>query len=179
MNLIDLSSRDRSALRRMLREAKEVDHYQRVLAILELDRGRSATQVAETLGVTRQSVYNWAKLWSAEGDPLGLKSQWGEGRPTCWTDEMLSLLEQAMKRRPEEFGFVAMNWTVGLLQEYLYLQCGRKLSDDTIRRRLALWGYVWKRYRYTLPVDPEREKKTGDSTDSTVVAAGFGDARDG
>jgi hypothetical protein len=47
--------------RRLLGQLKAVTDarpYRRTLAVLELDRGRSAAEVAEMLGVTRQSVYN-------------------------------------------------------------------------------------------------------------------------
>jgi hypothetical protein len=57
-------------------------------------------------------------------------------------------------------GYDAVNWTVPLLQEHLRTCAGRWLSDDTIRRELDRLGYTWKRFRYVLPPDPEREKKT-------------------
>ena len=53
-----------------------------------------------------------------------------------------------------------MNWTVPLLRAYFHDQADCWLSEDTIRRQLQRLGYVWKRYRYVLPPDPEREKKT-------------------
>jgi hypothetical protein len=59
------------------------------------------------------------------------------------------------------FGHLATGWTVPLLQQVLAQ--GRPepaLSEDTIRRRLHERGYVWKRFRYVLSPDPQREKKT-------------------
>jgi transposase len=68
-------------------------------------------------------------------------------------------------------GYLGMNWTVPLLQEYLYDQAGCWLSEDSIRRQLQRLGYVWKRYRYVLPPDPEREKKTRHPPPPGAVAA--------
>ena len=64
-----------------------------------------------------------------------------------------------------------MNWTVPLLREYLYDRTSLWLSEDTIRRRLQRLGYVWKRYRYVLPPDPEREKKKCAPSAVAVLAA--------
>jgi transposase len=43
--------------------------YRSTLTVLELDRSRSAAEVAEMLGVTRQSVYNWAAAFAREHAP--------------------------------------------------------------------------------------------------------------
>ena len=74
-NLSRLTQRQRSRLRRQLATTTDVRLYRRTLAVLELDRGRSATEVAEMLGVTRQSVHNWAGLFTRDHDP----SAWPTG----------------------------------------------------------------------------------------------------
>jgi hypothetical protein len=48
---------------------------------------------------------------------------------------------------------------VPILQDYLEGAGGRRLSEDTIRRQQRRLDYVWKRSRYVLPPDPQREKK--------------------
>jgi hypothetical protein len=40
--------------------------------VIELDRGRSAIEVAEMLGVTPQSVYNWAAAFEQDHAPESL-----------------------------------------------------------------------------------------------------------
>jgi transposase len=132
------------------------------VALLELDRGRCVADVAQALGVTRQSVYNWAYAFGACPAPAALRDQYGGGRPTLWTEKLETLLQSGLGQRPEEVGLRGVNWTVALLQEHLYSRSGQWLSDDTIRRALDRLGYVWKRYRYVLPPDPQREKKTPD-----------------
>ena len=59
-------------LERQLREAEDVPLYRRTLALLEVARGRSVAEVARALGVSRQSIYNWAAAYSADYDPLAL-----------------------------------------------------------------------------------------------------------
>ena len=46
-----------------------------------------------------------------------------------------------------------------LLQEVLEIATEQWVSDDTLRRALDRLNYVWKRPRYDLDPDPEREKK--------------------
>ena len=162
MSTVQLNSTQRRKLRIQLRRAEGASYYRRLLAILELDRGTSVAAVAAALGVTRQSIYNWVHSFAACPDPTGLQDQYGAGRPSAWTEELRRLLLASLGQRPDALGYAAVNWTVPLLQEHLSCCGGRLLSDDTIRRELDRLGYVWKRYRYVLPPDPEREKKTRD-----------------
>src|SRR4051794_16834054 len=60
MSIVQLTSSQRHKLQVELRRADDASHYRRLLAILELDRGKTVAEVAATLDVTRQSVYNWA-----------------------------------------------------------------------------------------------------------------------
>ncbi len=119
--------------------------------------------------VTRQSVYNWANCFLASPDPTALEDHYGLGRPRAWTEDLVPLLQASLQQRPADLGYLGMNWTVRLLQEHLYRCGGTWLSENTIRRQLDEMGYVWKRFRYVLRPDPEREKKTRDS----AAMAGF------
>jgi transposase len=160
MTILHLTSSQRRQLRAGLRQTDDASYFRRLLAISELDRGATVAEVAEQLGVTRQSVYNWARLYEAERQVGALRDGYGIGRPSLWTEELEALLQDAMQQRPDQLGFPGPNWTVPLLQEYLQRCGGWRLSDDTIRRQLRRLDYVWKRCRYVLPPDPEREKKT-------------------
>ena len=60
-------------------------------------------------------------------------------------------------------GMAIVRRAVPLLRQQLATWDGRWLSEDSIRRQLHEMGYVWKRTRYELPADPEKEKKTAHS----------------
>ncbi len=171
MRLLHLTPSQRRQLRAGLHQAGDVRHYQRVLALLELDRGESVAAVASRLGVTRQTIYNWAGAFEQVPRLATLGDQYGVGRPSLWTEELRQRLRRALRRRPGAFGYAVPNWTVPLLQELLARDGGPQMSDDTIRRQLHDLGYVWKRYRYVLPPDPEREKKTRPAPAAAGVAA--------
>jgi transposase len=62
---------------------------------------------------------------------------------------------------PERCGYHATHWTVPLLQDQVRLNLGIQCSQVTIWRCLHRLGYVWKRPRYVLVPDPQREKIYG------------------
>lgn len=155
-----LTTWQRRRLRRQLKETLDAHVYRRTLAVLEVDRGKPIAQVAETLGVSRQSIYNWVEAYQESHDPTALWDDDRSGRPSLWTDETEAVMKVLLAQSPDELGYYAVNWTVPLLQEQLQDDTGVRFSDDTIRRELRRLGYVWKRGRYELAPDPELEKKT-------------------
>src|SRR5262245_16873296 len=112
-----------------------------------------------------------ADSFAADPGPAALRDRYGVGRPSVWTAALQALLLAALQRRPEELGYAGVNWTVPLIQEHLDYWGGRRLSEDTIRRELDRLGYVWKRFRYVLPPDPQRDKKTRHPASAAGTAA--------
>src|SRR4051812_25459817 len=111
MSIVQLTAWQRRKLRTQLRRADDASYYRRLLALLELDRGRSVAAVADLLRVTRQSVYNWARSFAACPDPAILQDQYGIGRPSVWTEELQTLLLSSFEHRPDELGYAGLNWT--------------------------------------------------------------------
>jgi transposase len=160
MSIIPLSTSQRRRLQAALGEARDARLYRRFLALLALDRGEPVSRVAASLGVTRQSLYNWVRAYRRSCDPHALADRYGAGRPMLWDEGLRRRLRGWLRQTPDRLGYAAVHWTVPLLREHLERRGGRRLSDDTIRRELDRQGYVWKRFRYVLPPDPEAEKKT-------------------
>jgi len=152
-------------------QADDVRLYRRTLALLMWGRGTSVTEIATLLQVRRQSVYNWLASYTSTSDPARLRDAARSGRPPYWTDQIEALLADAIATPPDQLGFLAVNWTVPLLQDHLEHACSIRFSDDTIRRALHRLGYVWKRYRYVLDEDPDLEKKTPYSGSTARFAA--------
>lgn len=163
MNKINLTTRERLQLRTKLRQARDVHVYRRTLAILDYDRGEPVSAVAQLLGVSRQSVYNWIVRFQEQSGAAGLIDAPRSGRPARAGETFDVQLSILLMLSPERFGYHARHWTVRLLQDQLRQNTGEEYSDDTIRRSLHRLGFVWKRPRYVLAPDPEREKKTPNS----------------
>ena len=162
MNAGFLTAAQRQHLRAQLRQARSARLYRRTLAILEVDAGTSVTQVAESLAVSRQSVHNWLDAFLRDGTPEALNDRPRPGRPSLLTAPLRDWLRRALAHRPECWGYQAMNWTVPLLQDFLATYGGVRVSQDSLRCELHDQRRVWKRFRYVLQPDPEREKKTPD-----------------
>ncbi len=171
MSRSNLKHWQRRRLRQQLKRASDARTYRRTLAVLELDRGRSATDIAAMLGVTRQSVHNRSAAFAREPDPSVLSDEDPSGRPPVLAEQVEGLLPSLMGRSPQDLGYPHTDWTVPLLQQELEQGLGLRPSDETVRRRLRRLGYVWKRPRYVLDPDPEREKKTADSVANPGPAA--------
>lgn len=159
MSELRLTATQRRWLQAARKAPPSTGYYRRATALLALDEGQSVAAVAELLGVSRQSVYNWSRAFVQSPRPETLADDFGGGRPSLWTEETCTLLCECFRHRPQELGYTGMNWTVTLLRTCLLDRTGLWLSDDTIRRQLQRLGYVWKRSRYVLPADPQREKK--------------------
>ena len=159
MSELSLNSWQRRRLQRQLRQTHDARVYRRTLALLQVDRGYSLSQIARELLVTRQSVYNWIHEYTQDHDPTLLADVARSGRPSFWADAVRKQLLWLMRQTPEQLGDLAAAWTAPLLLLELEQRVGTRPSARTLRRELNRLGYVWKRGRYTLDPDPELEKK--------------------
>jgi transposase len=158
-----LTVAQRRALERELARAHDAALFRRILALLEVDAGCSVGEVAQRLRVDRRSVQRWIARYRRQASIEALRHQPGQGRPRRWDQALEARLEVALSQRPTDFGYVGTGWTVPLLQQWLAGdRPGPRLSPATLRRRLRERDDVWKRFRYVLSPDPQREKKTPD-----------------
>lgn len=78
---VQLNASNRTYLEDLLRKGElPVKIYRRALALLELDRGKSYTAVAETVQVTNTTVSTWSKKYREVGLTM-LTDQPRSGRP--------------------------------------------------------------------------------------------------
>ena len=78
---LKLSKADREYLESLLKKGKlTAKVFKRATGLLELDRGKTFQAVAETLGVSRQSVDNWRDKYQREG-LKSLQDKPRSGRP--------------------------------------------------------------------------------------------------
>ena len=78
---VQLSSSDREYLEALTRQGEQTAKaYRRAFALLELDRGRTYTQVSETVRVTIATLSGWAAKYLENGLEV-LQDQPRSGRP--------------------------------------------------------------------------------------------------
>jgi len=158
MSRLNLTSWQRRRLQRQLAETRDARLFRRTLAVLEFDHGRSAADLARMLGVTRQAVYDWIETYTEGHDPASLEDRAGRGRPRSLDEDQEHLLEALLDASPQDLGYPHTSWTLALLQEVLEIATELRVSQDTLRRALHRLDCLWKRPRYDLIPDPEREK---------------------
>jgi transposase len=160
-----LSAEERRHLQRRLHQTKELSEYRRIAALLAMDDGVAAADVARWLGVSRQCVYQWqARFEDSSRSASGMVQRTRTGRPSQWNEDTIAFLRAALHQSPDELGFPAVNWTVNFLIEHLHNSLGFCPGEESLREQLHKLGYVWKRPRYVLAQDPLREKKTRTAT---------------
>lgn len=171
MSSLHLNTRQRRQLHAQLHTARTARLYRRTLAMVELAQGKPLAPLARTLGVNRRTLYYWLERYTAQHDPTALGDGKSSGRPSLWTPQLQTVLEQSLAQKPAHWGYQASEWTVPLLIEHLATQSGQRVSDATLRRQLRRMGYVWKRPRYVLQPDPAREKKARHTAPAAAAGA--------
>jgi transposase len=171
MSRLNLTTWQRRRLRRQLAETRDARLSRRTLAILEFDHGRPVADIARMLGGTRQGAYEWIQTYTQDHDPTSLVDGGGRGRHPLLDEDQEHLLESLLAVPPQDLGYPNVGWTVRPLQEVLEIGTEQRVSEDTLRRALHRLDYVWKRPRYDLIPDPEREEKTPHSPANPSSAA--------
>ena len=161
-----LSRRERAKMQDLIAHPHDARQTLRAYALLWLDEGESVPEVARRLGVTRQTVYNWASRVLARSD-LALDARLLDaprcGRPCTATGIIDPLIDAVIERDPRELDYRSTIWTAALLVEYLRDQHHLVVSDDSVRAALARLQIRWKRPRHHLALRSEtwRQAKGG------------------
>lgn len=142
-----------------MRTTQDARLARRLMAVLQVLEGESAGRVAERMGVSRRAVYGWLERLGRDGQPEALADEPRSGRPPRLSPKQLRRLGQLLTHSPLAFGLCCTEWTVATLRAQLVSEGGPEVSDDTLRTAVHRLGYRYKRPRYSLAPDPEREKK--------------------
>jgi len=176
MRELALTATERRELEQQLRETRDAGVYRRTLAILEADDGRPIAELARLFRTSRPSIYHWIDGYQEGRDPKRLLDRRGGNHPSVWTAELQVFLEASLAQPPDHFGYQAVEWTVPLLREHLAHRGIGPPSTPSIRRQMWALGYVWKRPRYVLDPDRDREKKGSHPARNRPSAAALGQA---
>lgn len=131
---VQLSDSDRTYLENLLSKGSlPARTYKRALALLELDRGRTFTAVADMVGVVLQTVSGWATKYKTDGLAF-LTDKPIPGRPVTITgEERARITALACSNPPEGYG----RWSLRLLAEKaVELEYIEAVSYGEVRRIL-------------------------------------------
>jgi transposase len=148
VNVISLSSNQKLQLHLELTNTGDLRVYRRATALLALHDGLPPRQVANLLGISRQTVYNWISNYGREVKNLNLADSPRCGRPSLWTEDLQSFIRQTIAQSPAQFGYETAHWTARTLQARVASSRGTQISKEALRQYLRGLNYEWKNGRY-------------------------------
>jgi transposase len=131
---VKLVEADRAFLEALIRKGElKARAYRRALGLLELDRGKSFTEVAKTLQVSLPSVSNWAKEYQQRGLQV-IQDQPRSGRPIVIDGQQRAKITALACSEPPE-GYA--QWSLGLLADKaIELGYVEEISHTEVRKIL-------------------------------------------
>ena len=165
--ILGFSARDYSHIQAALKSTPDKRSYQRLSALSYLIQGKSISEVADLMGVSRQSIHNWINTFKSNHRPTDLADSNRIGRPHSATAITPKRILEALAKTPYSLGYQANSWTVALLAHYLSNHHNCIIEPATLRRRMKAMGLRYKRPRYVYSEkDPNRAQKKGRSSES-------------
>jgi transposase len=140
----------------------------RVRALHGVELGFSATDLAELLGVSRETVSRWWSAYAAAG--LDALPQDRTGRPLgsgrILTEEQAGRLQQLINANsPEALGIPHTLWTSRAVRALIRQEFGIDLAARTVRKYLHNWGYTSKKpRRHARQQDPDEVREWLENT---------------
>jgi len=159
---------ERRQLLRLLDQTHDATQLRRAQGLLWLHEGRTVTEVAGLLRVSRQTLYNWAQAFTERSD-LWLADRLLDaprsGRPPTALGIIDPLIDAVIEDDPRDYGYRATAWTAPLLRRYLGEVHAIETSRKSVSRAIARLGIRWKRPRHRLGLRPDtwRQAKGGSS----------------
>ena len=148
-----LTPRERAQLRDPVASTPRARLLRRAQALLWLAQGESPADMADRLGVRRQTLYNWAaRFRDRRGGDLGERLDDGprSGRPRTALGIIDPLLREVIEDDPRDWGYRAAAWTAGLLQQFLADAHGLAVCRQSVSAAIDRLRYHWKRPRHRL-----------------------------
>lgn len=153
MTYMEFNSKERVMLEHIISAAPDARQVRRTYALIWLDEGEPVSEIAQRLGVSRQSVYNWA-IRVQQRDDIELQSRLADaprrGRPCTAKGIIDSLVEEVIDTDPHQLGYRSTVWTAPLLVSYLSREPAIAVSADSVSRALTRLRIKWKRPRHPL-----------------------------
>src|SRR6266436_3238671 len=141
----------------------EVLEALRLRALRGCELGLSECDVAQVLGVARETVSRWWAAYRASGlDGLpGERSGRPLGSGRFLTDEQAARIQQLIdSNSPQDLGIAAPLWSRAAVRDLIKKEHGIDLAVRTVGLYLARWGYTAKKpSRHANDQDPEEVRE--------------------
>lgn len=122
----------------------DIRSVKRISAMLRIHEGQSVSKVAEILGVTIQTVYNWLKGFLLKGT-ASFQFRYSSGRKPKLTKAQKQELKQCILLAPTEHGYECGCWNTILIQDLIYNKWGVLYHRGYICQILSNLGLSWQK----------------------------------
>lgn len=176
MAIVSLSSKERQLLETLIVQTSSARALRRAQALLWLDGGESAEEIAQRLVVSRRTLYYWVERFAGRDD-RDLASRLADaprsGRPPTAQGIIDPLIDAVIETDPRECGYRSTVWTAPLLRQYLAEHHQLQISQRSVSYALGRLGIIWKRPRHDLSRCPTtwRQAKGGSNAGLRAAAA--------
>jgi transposase len=148
-----LTGKERRVVEEIATHAADPKALRRAQAVLWREKGESTREVAERLGVSRRTIFNWGARFHARQEvdiPHRLGDGSRSGRPRTAYEIIDPLIDRLIDQDPRTLGYRTTVWTAPLLRHYLAEEQGIKVSRQSVSLALARLRIKWKRPRHHL-----------------------------
>jgi transposase len=113
----------------MAKKGRRATNEERLAAIQMYDNGLSADRIAEIMGVSRSSVFDWIANYR-EGGLAAISTKFASGRPTALADsEMIQLFTMINGKDPRAYSFGVALWTRSLIRDLIKKKFSKDVSE--------------------------------------------------
>ena len=136
-------------LRRLAKGDPDPRVRRRAQAVFMLAQGESVLAVARWFRTAPHRVRAWRR-WYLEGGRDRLADDRRTGRPPKLGPAELALLDEALDRGPQAYGWPVTVWSIRDLCEFLWQHRQVRVSVYTMHRAVQALGYRYRRPRHDL-----------------------------
>ena len=129
--------------------SQEVLHWRRQRAIDLLEAGKAPAEVAEFLGVDRNTVYRWRRHYRREGQH-GIAARVIPGRPPRLRPEQRDALLHCLEQGARAHGFATDRWTRQRVATLIQQMFGVTFCPFHVGRILAANGWELRQPQRTI-----------------------------
>ncbi len=151
------------ALQDEIRRSHEARYDHRLHAVLLVAQGMSCGQVAHLLGDSPRIVAYWVRRFEDEG-LAGLAETPRPGRPRKLNDEQFDLINEALRKRPADYGLTGNLWDGKTLAAFIKERWDLELGVRQCQRFFRQLGFRLRKPRPMIahadPQEQEAYKKT-------------------
>ena len=147
------------AVKSAMNDTKNLRLFKRYQAILKHLKEQPISEIADFLGCSEKTVYNYVNAYKVNG-LAGLVPGESPGRPRHLTEEQeQEVYDTIVNQMPVDVDFPAeMNWTSFLIRDWIEQEYDVTFSDRGVRALLHRLGFSYTKPTYTLAkADPEKQ----------------------